>query len=85
MRQDAFTMLVEFMARDDSIFGDFASTHEALGVAMEEWQEFIDAIRSNDQDEVQQECLDLVVVLLRLFEQLDSSESLRKRSGMIGD
>ena len=82
MRPETFQSIMQSMVRDDKIFGDFASTHEALGVAVEEWREFKDAIRSNDQFEVQQECLDLVVVLLRLYEQLDSSESLRKRSGM---
>ncbi len=28
-------------------YGPFASTHEALGVALEEWTELVDAVRSN--------------------------------------
>ncbi len=47
-------------------YGDFASTHEALGVASEEWDELRDAIRSNDMDAVLHECLDLAAVLIRL-------------------
>lgn len=47
-------------------YGDFASTHEALGVAMEEWHELIDAIRSNVIGDVQKECMDLAAVLIRL-------------------
>jgi NTP pyrophosphatase (non-canonical NTP hydrolase) len=82
MTPDTFETIVQRMRNDDKIFGDFTSTHEALGVAMEEWQEFLQAVRSNDQYEVQAEALDLVVVLLRLYEQLDSSETLRQRSGM---
>lgn len=82
MTPDTFEVVVQAMRRADEIFGDFTSTHEAIGVALEEWRELKDAIRSNDQFEVQNECLDLAVVLLRLYEQLDSSEILRRRSGM---
>lgn len=78
-----FDELERRMRRDDGLFGEFASTHEAMGVAMEEWDEFRQAIRSNDVDEVQNECLDLIVVLLRLHRQLEASEALRKRSGML--
>jgi NTP pyrophosphatase (non-canonical NTP hydrolase) len=47
-------------------YGHFASTHEALGVACEEWDELRDAIRANKLGSVEQECLDLAAVLLRL-------------------
>lgn len=82
MTPDTFETIVQAMARDDRIFGNFSSTHEAMGVCMEEWDEFRDAVRLNDKDEVQNECLDLAVALLRLYEQLDESAALRKRSGM---
>lgn len=81
--QMIFEELLRRMKRDDGLFGEFASTHEAMGVAMEEWDEFRQAVRSNDVDEVQNECLDLIVVLLRLHKQLDDSEALLKRSGML--
>jgi NTP pyrophosphatase (non-canonical NTP hydrolase) len=61
-------------------YGDFASTHEALGVASEEWDEFRDAIRSNDMDAVRAECLDLAACLIRLHDQLGQSAAIRQRS-----
>ena len=33
-------------------YGGFASTHEALGVALEEWNELVQAIQSNDMQSV---------------------------------
>lgn len=53
-------------------YGEFASTHEALGVASEEWDELRDAIRANDMQQVRHECYDLAAVLLRLAISLDS-------------
>lgn len=47
-------------------YGDFASTHEALGVALEEWDELRQAIQSNSLGSVYMECLDLAAVLVRL-------------------
>ena len=82
MTPETFQTIMQQMARADRVFGEFASTHEALGVALEEWDEFREAIRTNDKDEVQNECIDLVCVLLRLHKQLDESAALRKRSGM---
>lgn len=58
----------------DKRYGPFASTHEALGVAYEEWGELREAIHQNDLLRVQLECLDLAAVLIRL------TESLRTRS-----
>lgn len=60
-------------------YGNFSSTHEALGVACEEWDELRAAIHSNDLTQVKHECLDLAAVLIRLAESLDN-EDLRKRS-----
>lgn len=82
MTPDTFQTIMQAMARCDRLFGEYASTQEALGVALEEWDEFREAIRLNDKDEVQNECIDLVVALLRLHKQLDESAALRKRSGM---
>ena len=42
------------------------STHEALGVALEEWDELRAAIKSNKLGAIEWECLDLAAVLLRL-------------------
>ena len=49
-----------------SRYGPLASTHEAMGVALEEWTELIDAVRANDLDAIAHESLDLAAVLLRL-------------------
>lgn len=61
--------------------GPFASTQEAMGVALEEWDELRLAIHSNDPEAIQRECLDLAAPLLRLAEQLfDKASPLRRRS-----
>lgn len=65
----------------DERYGTFASTHEALGVAVEEWDEFRDAIRENDAAAVEHECLDLAAVLLRLARDLRDGWPI-ERSGM---
>lgn len=54
------------MSKAEERYGQFASTHEALGVAVEEWDELRDAIRSNKMGSVEWECLDLASVLIRL-------------------
>jgi NTP pyrophosphatase (non-canonical NTP hydrolase) len=61
-------------------YGEFASTHEALGVAIEEWHELIDAIRANDLSMVQNECMDLAAVCLRLATSLSNSSQTQNRS-----
>ena len=55
-------------------YGELASTHEALGVACEEWDEFRAAIHQNDMSAVQKEALDLAAILIRLAEQLHSGD-----------
>lgn len=61
-------------------YGDFASTHEALGVALEEWDEFRDAVRANALASVEHECLDLAAVLIRLARMLRASNYQHRRS-----
>lgn len=46
-------------------YGSFASSHEALGVASEEWDEFRDAIHANDLTAAAHEAIDLAAVLMR--------------------
>jgi NTP pyrophosphatase (non-canonical NTP hydrolase) len=65
-----------FMAKQradaaESKYGPIASTHEAMGVALEEWDEFREAIRSNDIPAAQSEALDLAAVLLRFASQTE--------------
>lgn len=61
-------------------YGDFASTHEALGVALEEWAELAQAVHANALESVRDEAIDLAAVLLRLAHQCRSSDSMKKRS-----
>lgn len=61
-------------------YGRFASTHEALGVALEEWDELRDAICENDLVAIRHECVDLAAVLIRLARSLSESKAVRKRS-----
>jgi NTP pyrophosphatase (non-canonical NTP hydrolase) len=68
------------IAKASARYGDFASTHEALGVAVEEWDELRDAIRANALASVEHECLDLAAVLIRLARDLRDSNYTRNRS-----
>jgi len=74
-------LFLEVEARMNSAqnrYGNFASTHEALGVACEEWDELRDAIRGNDLSAVEHECLDLAAVLIRLAQSLRTPETARR-------
>ena len=59
--------------RADIRYGPFTSTHEALGVASEEWGELCYAIRSNDLDSIRSEALDLAAVMMRLAAMCESA------------
>jgi hypothetical protein len=61
-------------------YGPFASTHEGLGVALEEWDELKDAIRANALATVEYECLDLAAVLIRLARMVRNSNYAHDRS-----
>jgi len=61
-------------------WGPFASTLEALGVAMEEWDEFREAVRSNNLTAISDEALDLAAALVRLAYNIQDSQALRERS-----
>ena len=54
------------IAKADDRYGPFASTHEALGVCSEEWDELRAAIHANDFDAIMHEALDLAAALIRL-------------------
>ena len=79
-RIEAIDELGEHIDSAQARYGDFASTHEALGVALEEWNELQQAIRSNALEAVRDECIDLAAVLIRLAIQCRSSGALRQRS-----
>jgi NTP pyrophosphatase (non-canonical NTP hydrolase) len=62
-------------------YGPFTSTHEALGVCSEEWDELRQAIHDNDRGRIQEEALDLAAALIRLHDGLTADSAMRKRSG----
>jgi NTP pyrophosphatase (non-canonical NTP hydrolase) len=64
----------------DARYGPFASTHEALGVAIEEWDELREAIRSNNLPRIESECVDLAAALIRLARTLRDNQQTRYRS-----
>ena len=61
-------------------YGPFASTHEALGVACEEWDELRAAIHANDLESVHKEAIDLAAVLYRLALSCAAGGDFSKRS-----
>lgn len=61
-------------------YGPPASTQEALGVAIEEWDELRDAVRANDLQQVKAECIDLAAVLVRLAMSCNGDGDFYKRS-----
>lgn len=66
----------------DAKYGNFASTHEALGVCSEEWDELRAAIHANDLRAIRHEALDLASALIRLHDQLMHGSSIAERSGI---
>ena len=61
-------------------YANFASTHEALGVIFEEFDELTEAIRANRIEAVREEAIDLAAVLIRLAEECRSNQNFLKRS-----
>lgn len=49
-------------------YGDFTSTHEALGVLVEEMDELREAVRSNVLIAIEREAIQVAAVALRLAE-----------------
>ena len=56
-------------------YGRFASAHEALGVALEEWDELRAAVHANKLGSVEAECIDLAAVCLRMAQHCRDHES----------
>jgi NTP pyrophosphatase (non-canonical NTP hydrolase) len=75
-----YTELDEHVIAAQRRYGDFTSTHEALGVLIEEIDELKDAIRNNAIEAVREEAIDAAAVLLRLAVQCRTSAQLRERS-----
>jgi hypothetical protein len=62
-------------------YGPPASTHEAMGVALEEWQELQSAVHINDLAAIREEALDLAAILIRMYDELRPDSAMAERSG----
>jgi NTP pyrophosphatase (non-canonical NTP hydrolase) len=83
MGDESSEAVYEIVARIDAAnkrYGPFASTHEALGVASEEWDELRDAVRSNDLVAVRGECFDLAAALIRMALAVDQQAFVARSS-----
>jgi NTP pyrophosphatase (non-canonical NTP hydrolase) len=60
-------------------YGAFTSTHEALGVLIEEYEELKDAIRANDLSAVAHEAVQVAAVAARLADAC-AGKDFQKRS-----
>jgi NTP pyrophosphatase (non-canonical NTP hydrolase) len=74
-REGLLALLDAEAQRADARYGVFRSTHEGLGVLVEEFDELRAAIRSNDLDAVQYEALQVAAVALRLVEACANEET----------
>ena len=64
-------------------FGPFRSSHEALGVLLEEFDELKEAIQRNDRMDVQAEAIQVAAVAMRLADRcMADAPSFLERSGM---
>jgi NTP pyrophosphatase (non-canonical NTP hydrolase) len=79
INEQTLAMLTLRIAKSNKRYGDFASTHEALGVCSEEFDELKLAIHANDLDQIAHEALDLAAACIRLAQSLEN-ESTRARS-----
>ena len=75
------SLIEDRINKADARYGPFTSTHEAMGVALEEWDELRLAIKSNDLRDVENECIDLASVLIRLAYMMRKSGYSHERSG----
>jgi hypothetical protein len=77
---DTYWTLTERMSRNQQRYGPFSSSHEALGVCVEEWDELRAAVHANDLEQTRHECLDLAAALIRWHDQLTPGSEMAKRS-----
>lgn len=66
--------------RADKRYGVFASSHEGLGVLVEECDELRDAVRSNNLTEIRLEAIQIAAVAARIAISARASASFRERS-----
>lgn len=82
MSPDILDAIARRMKAAQDIYGPIASTHEALGVALEEFNELQAAVHANDKSAVRMEACDLAAACIRLAETCAApSEAFALRSG----
>lgn len=62
-------------------YGGFTSSHEALGVLVEEVSELTDAIHANSLESIRAEAIQVAAVALRLAQACRDDAAFRERSG----
>lgn len=80
----SFACYQELSSRIDkanSTYGPPASAHEAMGVALEEWDELKAAVHLNAREAIREEALDLAAILIRMYDELRPGSEMAKRSG----
>jgi len=80
-----YAIVAEAEAARDK-YGDFTSTHEALGVLVEEFDELRAAIHANDLAAISKESCQVAAVALRLHDVCEralagEADGFKKRSG----
>ena len=75
----AKSLIATEIRKADERYGPFHSTHEGLGVLVEEFEELKDAIRSNGLEAVAKEAIDVAAVATRIAVSLDDKHT-RQRS-----
>jgi hypothetical protein len=80
MRLETIGEIDKRIAAADARYGAFASTHEALGVCLEEWNELCVAVQANALEDIAAEALDLAAACLRLAEAVNGT-AFQARSG----
>lgn len=79
-REEAWRRVMENLDERLRQHGDasYAGPHEALGTIAEEYDEFLDAVRSNDAERVMEEAADIAVGALWTIASLLSIRAMKK-------
>jgi NTP pyrophosphatase (non-canonical NTP hydrolase) len=80
-KESAWALCLEEIRAADRHYGVFRSSHEGLGVLMEEVAELVEAVRSNRAEDIGRESCQVAAVALRLAASMDDSDT-RIRSGV---
>jgi NTP pyrophosphatase (non-canonical NTP hydrolase) len=77
---NALEELEDRVGQSRARYGAYTSSHEALGVISEEYQELMQAVRGNYASSIYEEALDLAACALKLAQDCED-EAFKARSG----